>query len=85
MKHIIVAEMLYPKGHKTLNKRYLEILASRYIVTVVDYNNYFGSMEIENKKIDLVKTNQFFPTFSMSYPASPSNCSTRNCMSAARS
>ena len=45
-KKIIVAEMLYPKGHLTLNKRYIEVLSLSNDVTIIDDGKYFSRMKL---------------------------------------
>lgn len=48
---IVIADMQYPKGHKSFNSKIIELLSIENEVTVVDYKDYFNNLEVD--KIDL--------------------------------
>lgn len=55
--------MLYPSGHKTLNKKYIELLSHEYNIVLVDYNDYFSNLQLQCANVSIVKVYQKFPTF----------------------
>lgn len=62
-KKIVVAEMLYPKGHRTLNQRYIEVLSLNYDVIIVDDGNYFTQLQMPNN-VKVLKVLSWKPSVS---------------------
>lgn len=45
MERVLVAELLYPKGHKTINKHFLECISKSFDITLLDNNEYFTHID----------------------------------------
>ena len=60
-KKVIVAEMLYPEGHRALNKKYIELLSEIADVTIIDDGQYFATMGLP-LDIKIIKTKRRIPS-----------------------
>lgn len=47
VNRIVVVEMLYPKGHRSLDNKIISILSKRYNLLVLNYNYYFSCEGVE--------------------------------------
>lgn len=68
MEGVLVAELLYPKGHRALNEKYLKCISKNYEITLIDDGTYFSSVESDViaeriilprrkvKRVELLKT-----------------------------
>lgn len=63
---IVVAEMLYPKGHLTLNRRYIEVLSSVYNVVVIDDGKYFSHINLPDT-VQIIKVISWKPSVDRFY------------------
>jgi hypothetical protein len=57
---IVAVEMLYPKGHKSLNKTLVKIMAKFADVLVMDYKNYYDGLNETEKIKKFTLKRQFF-------------------------
>lgn len=57
---VVIAETLYPEGHKKLNKSFIELISANHDVTLLNNNNYFS---IESKKVNVIDVFQFKPKY----------------------
>ena len=64
MIKVVWAEMLYPEGHKVLNKKYIEILSQSVELIVVDSDNYFSSMKLPSN-VTIIYTKRWVPSVNL--------------------
>lgn len=58
--NIVVADILYPEGHKALMTGWLKILSKDNDVTLIGKKGYFDSVESDGQLFNKIKVKQFF-------------------------